>query len=158
MKADKSKTNTCPACGHQMRLATRTKKVTYKHHASGVPVEAYWCANCDEVILPGNAISMLAKERARLKALDEAVLAPEDVKHIRQDLHLTQEQAGVVLGGGKRAFQKYESGEATPSQAISILLRLLENDPKRLKEVVAFHKSMTRTRKRLTAASHRRYA
>lgn len=41
------------------------------------------------------------------------------------------------LSGGPRAFQKYESGEVMISQAMSNLLRLLANDPRRLDELRA---------------------
>ena len=50
---------------------------------------------------------------------------------------ITQIQAGLLLGGGKRAFQKYESGDVIPSRAISNLLRLLSNNPSLLKTLPA---------------------
>ena len=46
-------------------------------------------------------------------------------------------QAGLLLGGGKRAFQKYENGDVLPSRAISNLLRLLSNNPALLKTLPA---------------------
>lgn len=48
-----------------------------------------------------------------------------EIRAIRKKLKLTQVQAGTILGGGKKAFQKYESGEILPSRAISNLLRVL---------------------------------
>ena len=38
-------------------------------------------------------------------------------------------QAGEILGGGPRAFQKYEAGDLLPSQAIGGLLAVLDSDP-----------------------------
>ena len=46
-------------------------------------------------------------------------------------------QTGLLLGGGKRAFQKYENGDVLPSRAISNLLRLLSNNPALLKTLPA---------------------
>ena len=68
----------------------------------------------------------------RLKARVEGLLDPQEIKRIRKKLHLSQEMAGLVIGGGPRAFQKYESGDLLPSQAISSALVLLDHDPKAL--------------------------
>ena len=69
------------------------------------------------------------KEIKVLKAEAEHLLLPEEIRSIRKRLKLTQVQAGLILGGGKRAFQKYESGDVLPSRAISNLLRLLSVNP-----------------------------
>lgn len=37
--------------------------------------------------------------------------------------------AGDIIGGGPRAFQKYEAGDLLPSRAISSALARLEQDP-----------------------------
>jgi HTH-type transcriptional regulator/antitoxin MqsA len=56
-------------------------------------------------------------------------LAPEEIKRIRKKLHITQEIAGLLIGGGPRAFQKYESGDLLPSRAINSALVLLDHNP-----------------------------
>ena len=56
-------------------------------------------------------------------------MAPEEIRTIRQRLRLTQVEAGELLGGGPRAFTKYESGVVTPAASVINLLRLLEADP-----------------------------
>lgn len=62
----------------------------------------------------------------------EGKLTPEEVRHIREALGLTQIEAGIVLGGGPRAFAKYEAGSVEPSAGLVRLLRLLEVDPSAL--------------------------
>ena len=54
------------------------------------------------------------------------------VRSLRMRLKLTQEEAGRVLGGGKRAFQKYETGKTPPSDAAVALLELMERHPEDL--------------------------
>ena len=44
-------------------------------------------------------------------------------------------EAGRVLGGRPRAFQKYELGKVPVSGPLKNLLVLLDNDPKRLREL-----------------------
>ena len=68
----------------------------------------------------------------RLKARVEGLLEPEEIKRIRKKLHITQEIAGMLIGGGPRAFQKYESGDLLPSRAINSALVLLDHNPKSL--------------------------
>lgn len=54
------------------------------------------------------------------------------VRSLRLRLKLTQEEAGRVLGGGKRAFQKYETGKTPPSDAAVALLEMMERHPEDL--------------------------
>ena len=56
-------------------------------------------------------------------------MAPDRIRAIRERLGLTQEEAGALLGGGPRAFTKYESGSMRPRAAASNLLRVLEAHP-----------------------------
>ena len=69
------------------------------------------------------------KALKELKIEAEHLLLPSEIRSIRKRLKLTQVQAGNILGGGKKAFQKYESGETLPSRAISNLLRVLSKEP-----------------------------
>ena len=64
-----------------------------------------------------------------LKAKAANLLAAEEVQRVRKRLGLTQREAGLLLGGGPNAFQKYETSELVPSKAISNLLRVLEAHP-----------------------------
>ena len=77
---------------------------------------------------------MKVSDRAlnRLKARTEGFLEPEEIRRVRKKLGLSQEAAGELIGGGPRAFQKYEAGDSLPSRAISSALTLLDHDPKAL--------------------------
>jgi HTH-type transcriptional regulator/antitoxin MqsA len=59
------------------------------------------------------------------------VYAPR-VKAVRKKLGLTQEEAGRIIGGGRRAFQKYESGATPPSEAAVGLIEILDRHPEEL--------------------------
>ena len=56
-------------------------------------------------------------------------ISPVRIRAIRESLGLTQEEAGRILGGGSRAFTKYEAGILKPSAAAINLLRLLDVHP-----------------------------
>ena len=91
-----------------------------------------WCESCNEGVLSFKEMEVGTREMHKLKAQVECVLQPSDVKRIRNKLGLTQKQAGLILGGGQNAFQKYESAEVVTSQAISNLLRVLDHNPSSL--------------------------
>ena len=56
-------------------------------------------------------------------------LPPEEITRIRQRLGLSKLEAGDLIGGGPRAFSKYESGTIEPAAAVSNLLRVLDANP-----------------------------
>lgn len=66
---------------------------------------------------------------ARKAKGDEPDLTPDDIRRIRETLGLSQAEAGELLGGGPRAFTKYENGTIKPAAAVSNLLRLVDGDP-----------------------------
>ena len=54
---------------------------------------------------------------------------PEEIRAIRRQLGLSQVEAGQLIGGGPRAFTKYEAGTVRPSASVISLLRILQADP-----------------------------
>ncbi|TIT90291.1 MAG: hypothetical protein E5W55_22680, partial [Mesorhizobium sp.] len=56
-------------------------------------------------------------------------LSPQEIRRIREKIGLSQVEAGELLGGGPRAFTKYESGTIKPTAATANLLRLLDSNP-----------------------------
>ena len=59
-------------------------------------------------------------------------LTPQEIRAIRQRLGLSQVEAGELLGGGPRAFTKYEAGSIRPAAATTNMLRLLDANPSAL--------------------------
>lgn len=131
----KPKTQPCPECGGDMHFEKRADEVVYQGHTRKLKTLGWWCSKCDEAILDGAALRAREKAFLSLKAEVEGVLGPEQVAEARGRLGLSQRKAGELLGGGPRAFQKYESGSQAVSVAMSHLLTLLANDPKRLREL-----------------------
>ena len=59
----------------------------------------------------------------------DLALEPDEIRAIREGLGLSQVEAGELLGGGPRAFTKYEAGAIRPRASVVRLLRLLETNP-----------------------------
>ncbi len=76
-------------------------------------------------------------------------MTPDEIRDIRKALDLTQAEAGIVIGGGPRAFAKYEAGHIQPSASLVKLLRLLDRHPSAIEALGGNHR---RQKPRLTDA------
>lgn len=123
----------CPTTGAPMQRGVRPLTLTYKGESITVDMPGWYPDGPGDGILTG--IDMKVSDRAlnRLKARTEGLLEPEEIRRIRKKLKLSQVEAGEVIGGGPRAFQKYEAGDLLPSRAISSALALLDHDPASLR-------------------------
>lgn len=143
----KRKTRPCPMCGGEMRYERHADELSYLGHTRVLKTLGWWCSKCGDAILEGAALRASEKAFLELKAEVDGVLGPDEVAAARERLGLSQRSAGAILGGGPRAFQKYEAGSQAVSVPMSRLLTLLANDPKRLRELPGAPKAPKRTKK-----------
>ena len=122
----------CPKTGAPMYRGVRPMTLTYKDQSITIDMPGWYCDSSDESIHTGQDAVVSDRALNRLKARTEGLLEPEEIRRIRKKLAISQTEAGRVIGGGPRAFQKYESGDLLPSRAISSALRLLDRDPEAL--------------------------
>jgi HTH-type transcriptional regulator/antitoxin MqsA len=156
-----SKTQPCPECGGVMRYEEHDDVLSYKGHTRTIQTLGWWCTKCGEGILTGDALVAHEQAFQAFKAEVDGVLSPGQVAAVREKLGLSQRKASELLGGGPRAFQKYEVGTQAVSTPMSNLLRLLDNDPSRLEEIldertVPVKAAKSRTTKARKAASGKR--
>lgn len=123
-----------PETGETLRRGTRSMTVSYKGLEKVVTQPGWYPKLGDDGVLIGEDLAPAEAALAELKERDRLETASR-VKAIRQRLKLSQRQAGIVLGGGARSFQKYESGEVRPSEPMLNLLRLLDRNPQLLKDL-----------------------
>ena len=115
-----------------MHRGVRSIELTYKGESITFEMPGWYCDQSEEGIHTGTDMKISDRVLNRLKARVEGLLEPEEIKRIRKKLHITQEIAGLLIGGGPRAFQKYESGDLLPSRAINSALVLLGHNPESL--------------------------
>lgn len=121
--------------GERLTRDIRNITLTYQGHSKTFPMPGWYPADNDEGTFTDEDMKVYDRALNQVKAEAENLLLPDDIRTIRKKLKLTQVQAGTLLGGGKKAFQKYESGEILPSRAISNLLKLLALEPGLLKSL-----------------------
>ena len=119
----------CPATGMPMHRDKRPMTLIYRKETLTFDMPGWYCEASEESIHTSADMKTFDRMLNRLKALAERLLSPEEIRRIRKRLHLTQVHAGEIIGGGPRAFQKYETGDLLPSKAISSALVLLDHSP-----------------------------
>jgi HTH-type transcriptional regulator / antitoxin MqsA len=112
-----------------MHRAVRSMTLEYKGARMTFDMPGWYCDSSDESIHTGEDMKVSDRALNRLRAATEGLPLPEEIRRIRLKLGLTQEAAGELIGGGPRAFQKYEAGDLLPSRAIGSALALLDHDP-----------------------------
>ena len=113
-----------PETGKELRRGVRQQTIVVGSLSRTIDVPGWYPEDDSDAIHNG----------ADLKALNETYKTLREeyaarVKSVRKKLGLTQEEAGVIIGGGKRAFQKYESGRTPPSDAAVGLIEVLARHP-----------------------------
>jgi len=127
---------THPETGEKLKRDVRPFVVRFRDRQRIVQLPGWYPAHkSGDGVLEGDDMAVVDRALVELKAETQDVLKPNQVRAIRLRLKLSQRKAGEVLGGGPRAFQKYESGEVLVSRPMTQLLRLLDRDPKRLREL-----------------------
>jgi HTH-type transcriptional regulator/antitoxin MqsA len=113
-----------PITGKLLKRDVRPMVVQYGSLARKVEAPGWYPDDDGDAIHTGADLKAADEAYAELRAAYAA-----HVKEVRTSLDLTQEEAGEIIGGGKRAFQKYESGTAPPSDAAVGLIEILWNEP-----------------------------
>ncbi|MDR7920479.1 type II toxin-antitoxin system MqsA family antitoxin, partial [Escherichia coli] len=98
-----------PETGTLLRRSVRPQTVKFGSMTRTVEVPGWYPDDDGDAIHSG---ADLAESDRVFRELKKAYAA--HVREVRKRLKLTQEEAGYLIGGGRRAFQKYESGAMSP--------------------------------------------
>lgn len=122
-------TSICHVDGAEMVRDVRPAQFSYKGQTLTVDMPGWYCTKCNESV--HSMADMKVSDRALnvMKARCEGLLEGSQVKRIRKKLGLTQAAAGEIIGGGPKAFTKYERGDVLTSRAVTNLLKVLDAVP-----------------------------
>jgi len=116
-----------PETGKTLWRGVRPQTVTFGSMSRTVEVSGWYPDDDSDSIHSGADLAESDQVFRELKAAYGA-----HVRRVRKKLKLTQEEAGRLIGGGRRAFQKYESGAMPPSDAAIGLIEILGRRPEDL--------------------------
>jgi HTH-type transcriptional regulator / antitoxin MqsA len=125
----------CPQTGKPMVRDTRPMEVSFKGQSATIDMPGWYCKESGESIHTAEDMKVSDTALKELRLQVENLLKPQEVKRIRTKIGLTQREAGLILGGGPNAFQKYEQDTVTVSKPMSNLLRVLERHPEEVEEL-----------------------
>ncbi len=130
----------CPNCGaadlaHDMR----DLPFTYKGETSVIAqVTGDYCPACGEGVFDAEVSRRVSAEMKTFgKQVNAAIVDPAFISAVRKKLHLDQQEAAEIFGGGANAFSRYENGKTKPPLALIKLFRVLDRHPDLLAEVRA---------------------
>ncbi len=126
----------CPETGALMHRDVRPMTLEYKGHSVTFPMPGWYCDTSEESLHTGEDMKVSDRMLNRLKARSEGLLEPEEIRRIRKKLGPNQARAGELIGGGPRAFQKYDAGDLAPSLATGSALALLDDHAHRSPRVL----------------------
>ena len=121
-----------PETGEVLRRGVRSQVVAFGSMSQTVELAGWYPDNGSDSIHSGADLAVSDQVFRDLKAAYAA-----HVRSVRKRLKLTQEEAGRLIGGGRRAFQKYESGATPPSDAAVGLIEILHRRPEEIEVLKA---------------------
>ena len=119
-----TETRVHPTTGKALRRGVRPQTVRFGSMARTVDMPGWYPDDDSDSVHSGADLAESERVFLELKTAYAA-----HVRQVRKRLKLTQEEAGRLIGGGRRAFQKYESGTMAPSEAAVALIELLDRHP-----------------------------
>ena len=122
-----TETRVHPETGKILRRAVRPQTVTFGSLSRTVDVPGWYADDDSDAVHSGADLGESDQVFRELRAAYAV-----HVRNVRKRLKLTQEEAGRLIGGGRRAFQRYESGVTPPSDAAVGLIEILHQDPGKL--------------------------
>lgn len=128
----------CPMCGGAHLVHERRDVLyTYKGRQTVLPaIEADWCSTCGEALFaPGEGDRYGTAVKAFQREVNAGRVTPAEITRVREKLHLNQQQAATLFGGGVNAFSRYETGKTKPPVALVKLFQLLDRHPELLDEI-----------------------
>jgi len=121
----------CPVCGSD-RIIPEVVTEVFEYKGRRIPVEnyrIYRCERCGEAVVDRRS---RRRSEAILRDAQRAIdgfLTSAEIKRIRKSFGMTQEEFSAILGGGEKAFARYETGRVLQSKPMDSLLRVLRAYP-----------------------------
>ncbi len=88
-----------------------------------IDVEVYHDPETGEEVLTQDSVSLIEKTQARHMGL----MSPEEIKHLRWRLDVTQQEISELLQVGEKTYSRWENGRSRPSRSMNLLLCALRD-------------------------------
>jgi len=129
----------CEICGMGHTREERIDEVIrYEGLEAVVPdYLIFVCDTCGEATVDPESVKRAEPIVCDLHRRGEGMFTSDEIRAIRESFGLSQDDFGVLLGGGKKAFARYENGRVMQARSMDNLLRVLKAYPQALTELRA---------------------
>ena len=126
--------NLCPICSSNKIEPQKVKEVfEYKGQRKEFEnYEIFRCNSCEEEFVNEDYLKTIKKEIRDFHHEVDGLLTSYEIKRIRKEFGYNQEDFGNLLGGGKKAFARYENGSVSQSRPMNNLLKVIDKMPEAL--------------------------
>lgn len=140
MAKDYTNGDPCPICKTLLEERLVTETFTYKGKELDYPnYVVHYCAECDDEFVGDRTIKQSARQLRDFYRCVDGLLTSCEIKRIRVKLGYTQENLSKLLGGGAKAFARYENSDVVQSEAMDNLLRVLDSHPQSIETLERKH-------------------
>lgn len=119
----------CPRCAGEMREVTEPTTIRFPGRAVTVPAGFLRCGGCGKELWRPDQVEAAHRAAAALVRRDEGLLMPEEIRSIREELGLTQEEFEQLLRAGKKTVTRWETGEVFQARTADELMRVIRDVP-----------------------------
>lgn len=141
----------CPICGLGTLIKKSVEEVfDYKGETLKIKdYVIYECPACEESIVDRKTLKDTNGRLIEFRRKVDNLLTPNEIREIRTLFGYTQEEFGTILGGGKKAFARYENGTITQSRAMDNQLKMLKSNPEILTAIVKILPDIIKTSRKI---------
>lgn len=120
----------CPICKGHLKGKSVTETFTYKGRSFDYPdYVVHVCEECGEEFVGDKTMKQSARALRDFYRVVDGLLTSTEIKRIRVKLGRSQEDLSSLLGGGLKAFARYENNDIIQSEPMDNLLRILDEHP-----------------------------
>jgi len=121
----------CPICeSGKLQEKAESIEFEYKNEKRIIPDrKLFRCERCEEAFLNSKDERKLERLLTDVRRRIDGLLTSKEIKEIRKQFGMTQVEFAKALRVGEKNFARYESGQASQSNAMDNLLRILKKFP-----------------------------
>lgn len=123
------KSNQCPICNDGQAIA-RLVKVENQHNGQveDLTFHQLECEACGSEFVGQLAARDNKREVVAFRKRVDGMLSGAEIRTLRDQYSINQQQASTLFGGGPVAFSKYENNDVTQAESMDKLLRLVRDN------------------------------
>ncbi|WP_124061665.1 type II TA system antitoxin MqsA family protein [Gordonibacter sp. Marseille-P4307] len=115
----------CAECGDELEKSYAPIETAFRGTMVVVEgVEHFVCRSCSEVFFNGGQADDFADAVDAAYRRANGLLAPDEIRRIRKQLRMNQDEFQSLLGVGKTTVSRWESGRIIQSKSTDNLIRL----------------------------------